>query len=212
MVHQRPWKSKPANANCPHRLAVNVRPLQFFFLALVLVSPASAGEMPSGAGYRRVLTDVDGRMISTFDGHVTLLAVVTRETEADARLLADRVPRKYYGDPYVRLVTVVNFQRKLFHSLEGVTAAFIRHRLDGEARRSQPIYQANRLTRDPRPDLFVVADFPGEASAGLGVRDESGSTVFVLAGDGRLQQSWHEVPSATDIASALSAADGAPQR
>ncbi len=189
-------------------LAVNKHPLQFFFLALILAGDARAAEIQPGTTCRRMFTDVDGKTISTFDGHVTLVAVVTRETEADARVLADRVPRKYYGDPHVRLVTVVNFQGKLYRSVHGVTAAFIRRRLDGEARRLQPIYQANRLSSDPRHDLFVIADFTGQVSATLGVpRDASNSTVLVFRGDGRLQEGWSEVPSAAAVASALIAAD-----
>lgn len=187
---------------------MKVRALQFFFVAFALAAPASGDGIQPGTIRRCASNDVDGNQISSFDGHVTLLAVVTRANQDDARVLADRVPRQYYGDPHVRLVTVVNFQGKIYRSLRAITSAVIRRRLEAEAQRLRPIYEGKRLAHDPRRDLFVIADFDAEMTAGLGLpRDRQDTTVLVLNGEGRLVEGWNGVPSAGALSAALSAAD-----
>ncbi|MDQ6810107.1 MAG: hypothetical protein M3Z64_11900 [Verrucomicrobiota bacterium] len=187
---------------------MNSRPLQFFFLSVILGSTFAAGETQALASCRCVVTDVDGDRLSTFDGHVTLVVIVPRARELDARLLADRVPKQYYGDPHVRLVTIVNFGGRTFRSLEGVANVLIRRRLDAEAQRLRPIYDARKLKRDPRHDLFVVADFDGQTSVRFGVPAETaGTTVLVFDGAGRLIERWSDVPAADGLAAALAQAD-----
>ena len=166
----------------------------------MLATRAGALETPTPF----VFTDVDGNRISTFDGHVSLVAIVTRTTQNDARTLADRVPRKYYGDPHVRLVTVINFQGRTFSSFHPVAKALIRRRLDAEAERLRPEYAAKHLSRDPRQDLFVVADFDGEATARLGVPAKaSGTVILVIDGEGKVMVRWNVLPSAETLAAAL---------
>ena len=53
-------------------------------------------------------------------------------------------------------------------------SAIIRHRLDVEAKELQKIYSARHLNRNPRSDMFAVADFDGKAVSQLGVVPTSG--------------------------------------
>jgi hypothetical protein len=102
---------------------------------------------------------------------------------------------------------VVNFQKTFFPVLRGITLAFIRHRLDLEAERLKPIYRAKGSDRDPRQDLFVVADFDDEVGRQFDVSpDSKKSAVFVFAGDGRLIARWNQLPSSEDLSAALQAA------
>src|SRR5207248_706624 len=71
-------------------------------------------ELRVGNTYGLTLTDVDQRPLSTSDGHATIITVVTRKDEQKAQAVGDRFPVVYLGDPHYRLITVVNFQQKLF--------------------------------------------------------------------------------------------------
>lgn len=179
------------------------RLLQLFFLCTAL-SVALSGDLQRGQVYPLLFTDVDRNQLSTSDGHVTIITVMTRPNEAKARAAAERVPDRYLGDPKYRYVTVVNFQKKLMRPVHGITMAVIRRRLNAEAARMRPKYQAKRLTRDPRRDIFVVADFDGKAVSQLGINPASDAfTVFVFNGQGRLMARWNDLPPAPALAAAI---------
>ena len=81
----------------PHRdslpLRVFVRPLQYFFLAAILAgTPARANELHPGNVYPLTFTDVDRHQLSTADGHVTIITVLTRKDEEKAEQVGERVP------------------------------------------------------------------------------------------------------------------------
>ena len=184
--------------------------LQRFLLALLLAVSVGvqAARLQPGITYRFSLRDVDGNHLSTADGHVTIITVVTRRSEAKARQIAELVPERCIGDPKYRYITLVNFQRGLAGPFQGITRAIIRSRLDAEAKRLQPQYAARKLTRDPRGDIFVVADFDGSAVAHLGLAPESNDVaVFVFNGSGKLVRRWTDVPPADALAEAISAAE-----
>jgi hypothetical protein len=187
---------------------VFVRPLQYFFLsALLAATPAQAIELRPGNSYPLTITDVDRRELSTSDGHVTIITVVTRKDEQKAQTVGDRIPHVYLGDPKFRLITVVNFQKSIFPPLQGMIMAIIRNRLDAEAKDLQKIYTAKHLTRNPRSDIYVVADFDGKTVAQLGVAATSSEfAVFVFDSNGRLVRRWNDVPSAEALAAGLSEA------
>ena len=97
-----------------HRVSLRAifRLRQCFFLVLLLAATTlQAAELRVGNNYQLMFTDVDKRQLSTSDGHVIIISVVTRENEAKAQALGDRVPHQYYGDPKFRLITLVNFQQ-----------------------------------------------------------------------------------------------------
>ena len=187
-----------------------VRWLQCFFMVLLLAAaPAVQGAaLQPGDTYRLNFRDVDGNDLSTAEGRVTIIAVVTRRSEEKARAISQRVPDHCIGDPRYRYITLVNFQRSLVGPLQGITRAVIRGRLDNEARRLQPEYAAKKITRDARRDLYVVADFDGSAVTRLGMAPDSNDVaVFVFDGRGKLVQQWIDVPPEDALAKAIAIAE-----
>lgn len=196
----------------PHRYATSlrvfVRLLQYLFLAALLTGPAArANELHPGNVYPLTFTDVDRHQLSTSDGHATIITVLTRKDEKKAEQVGDRVPDFCLGDPKFRLVTLVNFQRGVFPLFQGMINAIIRSRMDAAAKDLQKAYTAKHLTRNPRSDIFVVADFDGKAVTQLGMEPSSSDfAVFVFDGRGRLVRRWNDVPSAEALAAAVNEA------
>ena len=198
----------------PHRcstsLQVFVRPLRYLVLAVLVVAAipaARAVELRPGNVYPLTFTDVDQDQLSTSDGHVTIITVVTAKDEQKAKMVGDRFPRVYLGDPRYRLVMVVNFQQKIFLPFRGIVAAVIRHRLDAEAKALQQIYAAKHINRNPRYDIFVVADFDGKIVSQLNIAPTSTEfAVFAFDGRGRLVRRWNDVPSADALTAAINEA------
>jgi hypothetical protein len=178
---------------------------QFLFAAAILAAlTAHAVELRVGNNYPLRFTDVDRHEFSTADGHVTVITVVTRQDEAKAQTVGDRLSESIMGDPKYRLITLVNFQRGIFTPLRGMVSAVIRHRLDDEAAELQKEYARKKINRTARNDLFVVADFDGKAVSQLGVDPASSEfAVFVFNGSGRLVRRWSDVPSAEAFANAI---------
>ncbi|HEX7516101.1 MAG TPA: hypothetical protein VF345_02320 [Chthoniobacterales bacterium] len=186
-----------------------VRPLQYFFIAALVaaISAARATELRLGNAYPLTFTDVDQHQLSTSDGHVTIIMVVTKKDEQKAQTVGDRIPRVCLGDPKYRLITLVNFQQKIFPLFRGITSAIIRHRLDAEAKELQKIYSAKHLNRNPRYDIFVVADFDGKIVSQLGIAPASAEfVVFAFDGRGRLVRRWNDAPSADALNAAINEA------
>jgi hypothetical protein len=175
-----------------------------FFLAALAIASTQAADLRVGGNYQLAFTDVDHERLSTSDGHVTIISVVTRENESKAQALGDRVPRQYYGDPNFRLITIVNFQQGMFAPLRGVVMAVIRHRLDAEAKNLQKVYSERKVKRNARDDIYVVADFDGKPVSQLGIAPKSSEfAVFVFDRRGRLVRKWNDVPSAEALTVAL---------
>jgi hypothetical protein len=196
----------------PHRCATSlrgiIRLLQYFFLVATLTAtPAWGQELRPGNVYSLTFTDVDRHQLSTADGHVTIITVLTRKDEEKAEQVGERVPHVYLGDPRYRLITLVNFQRSIFPLFQGMINAIIRNRMDAEAKNLQKTYTARHLTRNPRSDIFVVADYDGKAVSELGINTSSSEfAVFVFDAQGRLVRRWNDAPSAEALAQALNEA------
>jgi hypothetical protein len=80
----------------------------------------------------------------------------------------------------------------------------VKHRVNEEARRLQSRYNANKISSDPRKDIFTVTDFDGSASSQLGEATEVPSfRVLVFARDGKLLAQWTDVPSSKQLAEVL---------
>ena len=190
----------------PASLRGLARALRYFFL-VAAIPAGQAVELRAGNVYPLTLTDVDQHQLSTSDGHVTIITVVTRKDEQKAQMIGDRFPRLYLGDPNYRLITVVNFQQKIVPLFRGIALAIIRHRLELEGKELQKIYSAKHLNRNPRYDLFVVADFDGKAVSQLDVGPASTEfAVFVFDGRGQLVRRWNDVPSAEALTAAINEA------
>jgi hypothetical protein len=178
----------------------------FIFCVIAVIVQAAA--LQPHAVARLTFHDVDGNTLSTADGHVTIITVVTRQNEEQAHTVADQMPERCVGDPKFHYVTLVNFQRKLAGPFQGLTRVIIRQRLDGEAQRLRAEYQQKKISRDPRKDMYVVADFDGSAVSQLGLApDSSNVAVFVFNGQGKLIQHWTGVPPNDSLPGAIAQAE-----
>src|SRR4051794_15107265 len=190
----------------PRRLSLRVifAGPQYFFLVLCLATTAQAIQLRQGNTYPLTFTDVDRRQLSTADGHVTVISVVTRRDEAKAQTVGDRVSQITFADPKVRLITLVNFQQGILLPLRGMVSAVIRHRLDTEAKDIRKSYAERHINRNAREDVYVIADFDGKAVSQLGMAPTSSDyVVFVFDGKGRLVRRWNDVPSHEMLAQAI---------
>ena len=188
-------------------LLVSRRAHQFFFLAqsisFLLVLPLDAA-LSAGQIYKLNFTDVDGRTLSTSDGHVTVVVLTTTADPEKARSVGDRVPDYCLGDPNYRMITVLNFSKKHSGIVRRIATMLVRHRLDEEAKRLQRRYDAKKIARDARHDTFAVTDFDGALSSQLGAQPGSlDFRVFVFGRNGELLQQWNDVPTAADLAAVI---------
>ncbi len=188
-------------------LLVRPRALQFFLFAkavsFLFVAPLHAA-LSVGQTYALKFVDVDGHILSTADGHVSVVVLTTRAGSEKARAVGDRVPDYCLGNPSYRMITVLNFTRK--HTLLGgkIATMLVQHRLDEEARRLQPRYDAKKITHNARDDVFAVTDFDGTVSSQLGGQPEATDfRVFVFGKDGELLKQWDDVPAPDDLAAVL---------
>jgi hypothetical protein len=186
---------------------VSLRAPQFFFLAQsvsLLLALSLHAALSAGQNYALNFTDVDGRTLSTSDGHVTIVVLTTTADREKARSVGDRVPDYCLGNPNYRMITVLNFTRKHTRIGRKIATMFVRHRLDEEAKRLQTRYDAKKIASNARSDIFAVADFDGTVSSQLGRQPEAiDFHVFVFGRNGELLQQWDDVPSAADLAAAV---------
>ena len=186
---------------------MTVRALRWFFsaTAVSLVLAASLdGTLSNGQRYELNFVDIDGHKLSTADGHVTVLVLATTGDSEKARAVGDRAPDFCLANPKYRMITIVHFGKK--HTAIGrkIATMLLRHRVKEEAKRLQARYDAKKIARDARTDIFTVVDFDGTVASQLGAQaDTVGFHVFVFSENGELLQQWNDVPSAADLAAAL---------
>jgi hypothetical protein len=186
---------------------VSLRALQFFFLAqnvsLFLALPLHA-TLSAGQIYSFNFTDVDGHTLSTSDGHVTIVVLTTPADSEKAHTVGDRVPDFCLGNPSYRMITILRFTNNHTGIGRKIATMFVRHRLNEEAKRLQARYDAKKIARDARGDIFTVTDFDGTVSSQLsGQSPAVDFHVFVFGRNGELLQQWNEVPSAADLAAVV---------
>ena len=184
------------------------RCLQILSLALLCTCAiAASAPLQPGSVYDLTFRDVDGQDVATAAGIITILTVTTRATEEKARAVSKLVPEQYIGDPKYRYITLVDFEGKLASPLWGLTRAIIRNRLDAEAKLLKPRYDAKKLTRDPRKDVYVVADFDGNAVSRLGLTPGLPDVVvFIFDSRGKLLARWESMPPEEAFVQALNSA------
>jgi len=178
----------------------------FFFLSVVFLScaPQLRATLVDGQIYAFNFVDVDRHTLSTADGHVTVVVLATLADTARAHAVGDRVPDYCLGNPTYRMITVLNLNQKRTRAGRVIATILVRRRLDVEAKLLQRRYDAEKLARDARRDIFAVADFDGTTTAQLG--EQTGSSdfhVFVFGRDGKLLQQWNDVPSAAELATVV---------
>jgi len=192
-------------------LFVSVRALQIFLsLAPALILPAAPvrGTLSTGNTYSISFVDLDGNKFSTADGHVTIVVLTTPADREQARTVGDRVPDFCLGKPTYRMITVIHFTGRHMAIGRRMATAFIRHRVREEAKRLQARYDAQKISRDAKSDIFVVTDFDGTAASQLG--QPAGAIdfcVFVFGRTGELLAQWHSVPSAGELGAAIKKSD-----
>ena len=195
----------------PICLVVSVRALQIFLsLAtwFLLSATAASGALSTGKTYSISFVDLDGNKLSTADGHVTIVVLTTSADREQARTVGDHVPDFCLGNPSYRMITVVHFTGRHMALGRRMATAFIRHRVREEAKRLQARYDAQKISRDAKSDIFVVTDFDGTLASELG--QTAGATdfcVFVFGRTGELLAQWQGVPSSEEIAEAVNKSD-----
>jgi hypothetical protein len=192
-------------------LFVNVRALQIFLsLSTVFFFPAALihGELSTGTTHSISFVDLDGNKLSTADGHITIVVLTTSADREQARIVGDHVPDFCLGNPAYRMITVVHFTHSHMALGRRVATAFIRHRMGQAAKRLQARYDAQKISRDAKSDIFVATDFDGTITSQLGQSAEAtGFFVFVFGQTGELLAQWHTVPSTDELAAALKKSD-----
>jgi hypothetical protein len=159
------------------------------------------GDLSVSETHALKFVDIDGNTLSTTDGHVTVLVLTTRADLPKAQAVGDRIPDFCLGNPAYRMITLVKFGK---HSalVTNFMTKMARRRLDAEGKRLQTRYDAHKIARDARHDIFAVADFDGSVVSQL----DSGSTlfrVFVFSRTGELLKQWDNVPGAEQLAEVL---------
>src|SRR5437899_12336887 len=194
-------------ASLPICVIVGLRAFQFFSFAMaVSFFPivSSPGALPTGQRYRVNFVDVDGNALSTADGHVTVLVVITPADSEKARAVGDRAPDYCLGNPKYRMITILDFARRHTQIGRKIATIFVRHRLSEEAKRLQARYDEKKIARNARGDIFTVTDFDGTVSSQFsGQSPAANFRVFVFARNGELLQQWDDVPSAAELAAVV---------
>jgi hypothetical protein len=186
---------------------VRLRALQIFFAAVVSpvgLSMPLDGALSSGQRYVVKFSDVDGRAISTADGHVTVLVLTTTEDLTQAHAVRDHVPDYCLGNANYRMITVLRLAERHTRLGRAVVTLIVRHRIDEEAKVLQTRYKALKISRPAREDIHVVVDFDGSISAQLGAQPSTTAFhVFVFGRDGELLEQWDDVPNAQQLAAVV---------
>jgi hypothetical protein len=185
---------------------VRLRALQIFVCTAVLLFglPELRAELSSGQRYAIQFSDVDGRTLSTADGHVTVLVLTTRDDLTRAHAVGDRIPDYCLGNQNYRMITVLRLKKRYTELGRTIAMTLVRHRVDEEAKALQTRYDAKKISHPAREDIHVVADFDGAILTQLG--EQPGGTlfhVFVFGGNGELLQQWDDVPSAEELAAVV---------
>jgi hypothetical protein len=176
----------------------------FLILISLVVTCSGLAAPVEGKTYSLNLIDVDGRTLSTTDGHITVLVLAQRKDVDKARLVGDRIPERYLGNPKSQMITVIRFDQTQNRTMRFVLSAMVRRNLNAEATRLKSRYRTKGISRDPRPDIHAVADFDGQIASQLGVAGDSAEfRVLILSRSGVLLRDWSGPPTAEQLAAAL---------
>ncbi len=161
-------------------------------------------ELTIGERYPINFTDIDGNTLSTADGHITTLVLISKANIDKARAVADRTPDFCLASPTYRMITVLAFEKKHSKPVRMILSSLMRRRVDSEAQQLQTRYDRLKIARKARQDVFAVADFNGTITTQLGLQP-SGSLfhVFVFGRNGELLKQWSDVPSADELSAVL---------
>ena len=177
-----------------------MRALQIFLLvstALFLSGALLRGTLSTGTSYSISFVDIDGKKLSTADGHVTIVVLTTAADHEKARIVGDRVPDFCLGNPDYRMITVIHFTGRHLAIGRRIATAFTRRRVREEAKRLQARY-------DAQSDIFVFTDFDGTTATQLNQAEGAKDfRVLVFGRTGELLAQWQSVPTADQLAGVL---------
>ena len=166
------------------------------------------GALSTGTTYSISVVDLNGNKLSTADGHVTIVVLTTPADREQARTVGDRVPDFCLGNPTYRMITIIHFTGRHMAIGRRVATAFVRHRVGEAAKRLQTRYDALKISRDAKNDIFVVTDFDGTVASQLGQAvGAKDFCVFAFGPNGELLAQWHSVPSMDELAAVLKKSD-----
>jgi ABC-type uncharacterized transport system permease subunit len=161
-------------------------------------------EPPPGQAYRVNFTDIDGKALSTADGRITTVVLVSKANVDKAHAVGDRIPDFCLGNSAYRMITVVTFETKHTRPVRNFMTSVMRRRVDSRAKQLQARYDQLKIARNARQDIWVVADFDGAIAAQFDSKpDATLFHVFVLGKNGELIKQWNDVPSAEELGDAL---------
>lgn len=143
-----------------------------FALLLFALQPAVCRELPT----------VGGNSISLTGGAPTVVTVITKDREDQAKRVGSYLSDEEIAKNQVIAATVLNFEGKLKPSMEKLTAAQIELDLKKESARLGPKYRHLGVDQSPLQNLHVVADYDGSITRSLGV-DSAEHPVVVLIYD-----------------------------
>jgi hypothetical protein len=162
------------------------------------------GGATAGQTYRVNFTDIDGKALSTAEGRITTVVLVSKENVDKAHEVGDRVPDFCLGNPGYRMITVVTFEAKHIRPVRNFMTSVMRRRVDSRAKQLQARYDQLKIARNARQDIWCVADFDGAIAAQFDSKPEATLFhVFVLGKNGELLKQWNDVPSAEELGDAL---------
>ena len=169
---------------------------------------SARGDLSTGSTHSVSFVDLNGNKLSTADGHVTIVVLTTPADREQARIVGDHVPDFCLGNPTYRMITIIHFTGRRMAIGRRMATAFIRHRAREEAKRLQVRYDAQKISRDAKSDIFIATDFDGTIASQLGQTAEATDfCVFVFGQDGKLLAEWHSVPSTNELSAALKKSD-----
>ena len=111
------------------------------------------GEPTVGQSYRINFTDTDGNALSTADGHITSVVLISNANVDKAYTVGDRNPDFCLGDPTCRMITVVAFETKHSKLARALFTSFMRRRVDSESKRLQTRSDRLQIVRNARQDV-----------------------------------------------------------
>ena len=175
---------------------------------LLLAAIPAHGALSTGNTYSINFVDLDGNKVSTADGHVTIVVLTAPADREQARIVGDHVPDFCLGNPTYRMITIIHFTGRHMAIGRRMATAFIRHRVREEAKRLQARYDAQKISRNAKSDIFVATDFDGTIASQFG-QPAGGRDfcVFVFVQDGKLLAELHSVPSTKELSAALKKSD-----
>src|SRR5438445_12812933 len=128
---------------------------------LFALLPSFCAELTVGEIYRINPPDVDGNTLSTADGDITTVVLISESNIDKARAVGDRTPDFCLANPTYRMITVLAFEKKHSKPIRMILTSLIRRRVDSEARQLQTRYDRIRITRNARQDIFAMSEFEG---------------------------------------------------